>query len=91
MATVQDAANRTCTSNRRNGREHTNQNGQRQKPTQKKPHLSHVALLNAELAVHRALRDEELSRMTELPGYFGLVTERVTDADRTEKYGSDEI
>jgi hypothetical protein len=75
--------------NRRNRRQHPDQNGQCQKPTQENRHLVHAALLNAELAVHRALRDEGLPRVTELPGYSERLTEPVTEADPREKYGSD--
>ncbi|WP_158547270.1 MULTISPECIES: hypothetical protein [unclassified Pseudomonas] len=78
-----------ATSDRRNRRKHSDQNGQRQKPTQENRHLVHAALLNTELAVHRALRDEGLPRVTELPGYSERLTEPVTEADPTEKYGSD--
>jgi len=76
-------------SDRRNRREHSDQNGQRQKPTEENRHLVHAALLNVELAVHRALRDEGLPRVTELPGYSERLTEPVTEADPAEKYGSD--
>ncbi|WP_339466594.1 hypothetical protein [Pseudomonas sp. EA_65y_Pfl2_P74] len=77
-------------SDRRNCREQADQNGQYQKSTQKKRHLVHVALLNAEFAVHWTLRDEGLSRVPELPGHFERMTELVTEADKAEKYGSDE-
>lgn len=50
-------------SNRRNRCEQADQNGQCQKATQKNRHLVHVALLNAELAVHWALRNEGLPRV----------------------------
>ena len=76
-------------SDRRNRRKHSDQNGQCQKPTEENRHLVHAALLNVELAVHRALRDEGLPRVTELPGYSERLTEPVTEADPTEKYGSD--
>ncbi|MHB2138489.1 hypothetical protein [Pseudomonas sp. HMWF006] len=76
-------------SDRRNRREQADQNGQCQESTQKKRHLVHVALLNAELAVHWALRDEELPRVTELPGHFERMTAPVTEADPVKKYGSD--
>ncbi|CAI8941842.1 hypothetical protein EMIT0215P_60005 [Pseudomonas serboccidentalis] len=39
--------------------------------------------------MHRALRDEGLPQVTELQGYFERLTEPVTEADSTEKYGSD--
>jgi hypothetical protein len=68
-------------SNRRNGCQHADQNGQCQKSTEKKSHLVHVALSIAELAVHRTLRDEELSRVTGLRSYSEPVTEPVTEAD----------
>ncbi|MFJ5256702.1 hypothetical protein ACIP8I_16050 [Pseudomonas sp. NPDC088414] len=77
------------TSDRRNRREHSNQNGQRQKPTQENRHFVHAALLNTELAVHRALRDEGLPQVTGLQGHFDRLTEPETEADPTEKYGSD--
>jgi hypothetical protein len=35
------------------------------------------------------LRDEGLSRVTELWGYFERMTEPVTEADPAKKYGSD--
>ena len=76
-------------SDRRNRRKHSDQNGQRQKTTEENRHLVHAALLNVELAVHRALRDEGQPRVTGLPGYFERLTEPVTEADPTEKYGSD--
>jgi len=76
-------------SDRRYRREHSDQNGQCQKPTEENRHLVHAALLNVELAVHRALRDEGLPRVTELPGYSERLTEPVTEADPAEKYGSD--
>jgi hypothetical protein len=76
-------------SDRRNGREQADQNGQCQKSTQKKRHFVHVALLNAELAVHRTLRDEGLPRVTGLRGYFEPMTAPVTEADCTEKCISD--
>ncbi|WP_395603192.1 hypothetical protein AB4P91_16235 [Pseudomonas sp. B21128] len=69
------------TSDRRNRREHANQNGQYQKSTQKIRHLVHVALLNAELAVHWTLRDEGLSRVTEPRGQFDPASEPNTGAD----------
>ena len=69
------------TSDRRNRRKHANQNGKNQKPTQKIRHLVHVALLNAELAVHWTLRDEGLSRVTELRGKFDPASEPNTEAD----------
>ncbi|WP_426206574.1 hypothetical protein [Pseudomonas sp. TWP3-1] len=46
------------TSNRRDGRQNADHNGQHQKPTEKNRHLSHEGLLNAECPAHRALRDE---------------------------------
>ncbi|WP_277761648.1 hypothetical protein [Pseudomonas sp. A34-9] len=76
-------------SDRRNRCEQADQNGQCQESTQKNRHLVHVALLNAELAVHWALRDEGLPRVTELWGYFERMTEPVTEADPVKKYGSD--
>jgi len=39
--------------------------------------------------VHRALQDEGLPRVTEMPGYSERLTEPVTEADPAEKYGSD--
>lgn len=77
------------TSDRRDRREHSDQNGQRQKPTQENRHLVHAALLNTERAVHRALRDEGLPQVTGLQGHFDRLTEPETEADPTEKYGSD--
>lgn len=76
-------------SDRGNRRKHSDQNGQRQKTTEENRHLVHAALLNVELAVHRALRDEGLPRVTGLPGYSERPTEPVTEADPREKYGSD--